>query len=77
MFDEMIDAVREDTARLILTAELVIAQKSADENSKKVQNLATGESKHPTERKKTKIGRNEPCPCGSGKKYKNCCGRNN
>jgi preprotein translocase subunit SecA len=30
----------------------------------------------PVVRKDVKIGRNDPCPCGSGKKYKNCCGRN-
>jgi len=36
-----------------------------------------GETKRqPVRRKKRKIGRNEPCPCGSGKKYKHCCGRN-
>ncbi len=78
MFDEMIDAIRTDTARLVLTAELVLVQKGADAAAKNAQNLKTGDgaSSGPRARKKTKIGRNEPCPCGSGKKYKNCCGRN-
>ena len=34
------------------------------------------DTKKPVQRKNEKVGRNDPCPCGSGKKYKNCCGRN-
>ncbi|MPM70876.1 hypothetical protein SDC9_117837 [bioreactor metagenome] len=39
-------------------------------------NKDDSEVKKPVQRKTTKVGRNDPCPCGSGKKYKNCCGKN-
>ena len=73
MFEEMIGAIREDTLKLIYHArvekpvERVQVLKPADTGSDGT--LA------PTQRKAgDKIGRNDPCPCGSGKKYKKCCG---
>ncbi|MEA5051455.1 MAG: preprotein translocase subunit SecA [Oscillospiraceae bacterium] len=76
MFDDMIAAIREDTARLMLTAELVTASLNAKKTAEGAQSVGgDSTSKRQPERKKGKIGRNDPCPCGSGKKYKNCCGR--
>ena len=76
MFDEMIEAIKEDTLRLMLTFVL-----QGDEPKRTEVAKATGTShgdgsvkKQP--KKVQKVGRNDPCPCGSGKKYKKCCGRN-
>ena len=78
MFEEMIAAIQDETVRRLYSVRL---QKNEEVKRQRVAN-ATSESvggdgtvkKQP--RKVKKIGRNEPCPCGSGKKYKNCCGRN-
>ncbi len=76
MFDDMIVAIREDTAKLMLTAELVTASLNAKKTAAQAQSAGGDDSaQRRPERKKGKIGRNDPCPCGSGKKYKNCCGR--
>ena len=78
MFEEMVDDIREDTVRKLLT---VMPREKAVERTAvaKVtsEGFAGGEkpvAKKPV--KVVKIGRNEPCPCGSGKKYKKCCGIN-
>ena len=78
MFEEMIAAIQDETVRRLYSVRL---QKNEEVKRQRVAN-ATSESvggdgtvkKQP--RKVKKIGRNEPCPCGSGKKYKKCCGRN-
>ena len=45
--------------------------------AKQVQGAAqTNQTLQPVKRDSSKVGRNDPCPCGSGKKYKNCCGKN-
>ncbi len=84
MFDAMVDSIREDTAKLMMTAELV-QQQNAQQRSAPVMNARKSEDALPqsnrSERREPvkvekKPGRNDPCPCGSGKKYKNCCGRN-
>ena len=76
MFNEMTAAIREDTARLILHVR--IEEKVEREQVAKVTGTNKDDSakKGPVKRKTAKIGRNDPCPCGSGKKYKMCCGRN-
>ena len=73
MFDAMIDAIREDTVRMLFT----IKVQKADPAPKREQVLKpdAGSSQSIT-RKSKKVGPNEPCPCGSGKKYKKCCGAN-
>lgn len=78
MFDEMIASIREDTAKMMMTAELVVAQKQAEAPAQQARAVGGDDSasKSGKVQKKNKIGRNEPCPCGSGKKYKQCCGRN-
>ena len=75
MFDEMITAISSDTAKILLNARNpekmerkqvaipVNASLQSEEGPKKI-----------TIRNTEKIGRNDPCPCGSGKKYKKCCG---
>ena len=78
MFEEMISAIQSETVRRLYSVRIKRDQEIKRERVAK----ATGESvggdgtvkKQP--RRVQKIGRNDPCPCGSGKKYKNCCGRN-
>ena len=77
MFEELIASIREDTSRLVLTANFKVNENIEREQVAKPTNAIHGESdgtvkKQPV-RKVQKIGRNDPCPCGSGKKYKNCC----
>ncbi|MBR2406421.1 MAG: preprotein translocase subunit SecA [Clostridia bacterium] len=78
MFEDMVNAIREDTARFVLTVRL--------RSEQPVQRTAvvkeTGTSGDGSAPKRTvrktqaeRVGRNDPCPCGSGKKYKQCCGR--
>lgn len=77
MFDEMTTSIREDTVRLMMT----LMPKSEEDTKRQqaAQITATsggsdGSEKGRTVRKGTKVGPNDPCPCGSGKKYKKCCG---
>ncbi len=77
MFDEMIASIREDTSRLVLTVQIKQNENIEREQVAKPTTAIHGESdgtvkKRPV-RNVHKIGRNDPCPCGSGKKYKNCC----
>jgi preprotein translocase subunit SecA len=76
MFDEMIAAIREDTVRLILTVQIKNEQEPQREQVAKpiVASHGDDEEKKQPVRKGNKVGRNDPCPCGSGKKYKKCCG---
>lgn len=77
MFDEMIYNIKVDTVRYLFHVEVESAperEKVAKETSTNYDN--DGEVKQEPVRKENRIGRNDPCPCGSGKKYKNCCGRN-
>ncbi len=75
MFQDMIKNIQEDTLRYLFRVRI----KAAPERREKTYNMSyshseTGEKSQPI-RKQKKIGRNDPCPCGSGKKYKKCCGR--
>ena len=78
MFDAMIDSICEDTVRMLLTVKL---QKNAMPEREQVQqpdapNAGAGDGSFDEVRHSEKIGPNDPCPCGSGKKYKKCCGAN-
>ena len=80
MFDGMIAAIREDTARLMLTVQVRTKEEPKREQVAKPTSTSAGTdgSAKPRTVRKTvaqKVGRNDPCPCGSGKKYKKCCGR--
>ncbi|MDD3693031.1 MAG: preprotein translocase subunit SecA [Oscillospiraceae bacterium] len=79
MFDQMIDSIREDTARLMLTVQIKSEEQPKREQvAKPTFTSADGTDKKRPVRKTAaqKVGRNDPCPCGSGKKYKKCCGYN-
>ena len=76
MFEAMIASIEEEVARYIMKAEI--------ESNLERREVAKGEAVHPKEgeevkrkpvKKAVEVGRNDPCPCGSGKKYKHCCGR--
>ena len=76
MFNDMTKAIQEETTGALFHVQ--IEQKIEKEQVAKVTGTNKDEStaKAPYVRKGAKIGRNDPCPCGSGKKYKNCCGKN-
>ncbi len=75
MFDGMIANIQEDTIRLLFHVR--IEQKVEREQVAKVTGTNRDESlqKGPKKRENVKVYPNDPCPCGSGKKYKQCCGR--
>ena len=74
-FDEMIAGIQEDTIRLLYHVQ--VEQKVEREQVAKVTGTNKDESaaKAPKKREHAKVYPNDPCPCGSGKKYKQCCGR--
>ncbi|MCQ2770171.1 MAG: preprotein translocase subunit SecA [Clostridia bacterium] len=80
MFNDMIEQIRIDTVRLILTArpaEQVKREAVANAQRAQAANAGAPEKQKPIVKKLSdKVGRNDPCPCGSGLKYKKCCGRN-
>lgn len=77
MFDQMIAEIREETARTVLLAEIV--GKDAPKREKLMHPLTAiggdDSMQNKPVKKGEKIGRNDPCPCGSGLKYKKCCGK--
>ncbi len=83
MFDSMIAAIRENTAKMMLTVRLRKKEEAPQREQVAKETgtssaAAAGDStvqKQPVKKQK-KPGRNDPCPCGSGLKYKKCCGRN-
>ena len=86
MFDEMIRLIQEDTTRRLYftvlnrqaTERKQVAQPTQESHGEGPRHISGGgapASKTPVHAEK-KVGRNDPCPCGSGKKYKNCCGKN-
>ncbi len=75
MFDAMVESIREDTIRMLLTVKL---QKNTPPQREQVAkpdapNAGAGDGSFSETVKSKKIGDNDPCPCGSGKKYKKCC----
>jgi preprotein translocase subunit SecA len=77
MFDEMSNSIREDTVRQILTVVIKDERETKREQAAKITSTSgasDGSEKGRTVRKSKKVGPNMPCPCGSGKKYKHCCG---
>ncbi len=76
MFDQMIDAIREDTVKMVLTLRVRTQEEVKREQlAKPITATTDGSEKRQPVKKGAKVGRNDPCPCGSGKKYKKCCGR--
>ena len=77
MFDQMIESIKENTIKMLLT---IRPRPQAEiKREQTMKPLATGEDgtvkKVPMKADKKKPGRNDPCPCGSGLKYKKCCGK--
>ena len=73
LFDEMLERINKETTIYLLKAEIrQNLERKEVEKPVKTNDTKDGSSKP---KKVTKIGRNEPCPCGSGKKYKQCCGK--
>jgi preprotein translocase subunit SecA len=86
MFSSMIEAVKQKTLSTLFRIQIAEEEdvdREAMEKRKKQQGEmrlsrgreGSGEARKPVKREGEKIGRNDPCPCGSGKKYKKCCGR--
>ncbi len=77
MFDEMIDEIKDDTTRAIFLAR-VVGQDAPQREQLMKPAAVSGDGTLPKQpvRKSKKPGRNDPCPCGSGLKYKKCCGKN-
>ncbi len=74
MFEDLTASIQDDTITLLLKAEL----QRIPTPQERQENLQTNQTAGPVIQKrvaKKEIGRNDPCPCGSGKKYKNCCGQ--
>lgn len=82
MFQDMIWRIKEETLRVLFRIQLAEPEVIDDLQKPKEQDLIFSGSgdgpppkKKPIKREAGKVGRNDPCPCGSGKKYKKCCGR--
>ena len=77
MFDAMIASIREDTIKMLLTVQIKTGEEVKREQVAKPTTASSdgSEKAQPVRAQSKKIGRNDPCPCGSGKKYKKCCGR--
>lgn len=71
MFDAMVEDIQEKTATLLAKADIEMIIERKNIYLARMQNRITVRNTDPNRT----VGRNDPCPCGSGKKYKNCCGR--
>ncbi len=82
MFEAMEAAIQTDIAKLMYRVSIVTQEQQQLQDRLQTARTSHGEessaaeTKKKPQRNKSDIGRNDPCPCGSGKKYKNCCGRN-
>ncbi|SDN66332.1 preprotein translocase subunit SecA [Desulfonauticus submarinus] len=82
LFQDMLFYIKENTLKALCHLKIERQVNEEEFQHKEEQNLnfagaeKTESKKQPIKRKSRKIGRNEPCPCGSGKKYKKCCGAN-
>ena len=77
MFEEMMDKIRREVLRYLCHVQI----RQNIEREDNTKNISTNQNVEDTLKakpkvNKAKVGRNDPCPCGSGKKYKNCCGKN-
>ena len=81
-FEEMIAGIQTDIAKLMYRVQIVSQEEQQLQDRLQNAKASHGDEVDAAEAKKKPvvngetIGRNDPCPCGSGKKYKNCCGRN-
>ena len=77
MFNRLIERIEDDVTRYILRAEIRQNLQREEVAKPTATNSGKEEKKRPVTRKIEKVGRNDECPCGSGKKYKQCCGNDN
>ncbi|WP_366923806.1 preprotein translocase subunit SecA [Metallumcola ferriviriculae] len=73
MFNDMIASIQDDVVRYVYRVKVV---ERPEERQNVVENRYSEDQEMRPVRNENKVGRNDPCPCGSGKKYKKCCGRN-
>jgi preprotein translocase subunit SecA len=78
LFGELMDRIRAETLGMLFRIQIARRPEVLPERKKRSMNLSHGDDSAIAtfKRKEKKIGRNDPCPCGSGKKYKKCCGAN-
>jgi len=74
MFEGMISSIREDTIRYIMRVTPQVTEQKHEEPQRIRTNRDEEQPARPIQKEGPQIGRNDPCPCGSGKKYKKCCG---
>jgi len=82
MFEGLIERIKEETLGILFRVQLAEPPSLKDMQKEKEKELvfsgsgdAAARKKQPVRRDDQKVGRNDPCPCGSGKKYKKCCGQ--
>lgn len=79
MFMDMIERIKEETVRFLFRIQVVRPEEMAAKEKARQEKISYSHGgdgvKAPVRRKEKKVGRNAPCPCGSGKKYKKCCGK--
>ena len=75
MFNRLIERIEDDVTRYILRAEIRQNLQREEVAKPTATNSGKEEKKRPIQRQTEKVGRNDECPCGSGKKYKQCCGK--
>lgn len=75
MFDELSRNIQEDTLKILYRIRIQTEVKREEVEQPMFTNKDDSAVKQPKKRSDEKVGRNDPCPCGSGKKYKQCCGR--
>lgn len=78
MFDNMIESIQYDTVRILVKSKFEVStaqQQKKEQEVEMVTNEETAAAAKTVVRNGKKVGRNDSCPCGSGKKYKQCCGR--
>ena len=75
LYEDMLDSIKRDTVRYVLSVQ-PRAQIKREQVAKPIDTGSDGSLKNTGFRAKIVPGRNDPCPCGSGKKYKQCCGKN-
>ena len=75
LFDDMVQKIDKDISTFLLRAEVKQNIERKEVSKKKITNESESEAPKKRPKRVSKIGRNDPCPCGSGKKYKQCCGK--
>jgi len=79
MFDEMIHNIQHDVVRQMFQVQIRVRQEpiQREQVAKPIDpaQMSSDSKRTPIKKSTTKVGRNDPCPCGSGKKYKHCCGK--